>query len=318
MIDVRQLRYFVEVATLGSIKRAAERLHIAQPALSRRMALLEHELGAALFDRSASGVTLTAAGRRLLGRAASLADEIGRLRERLHTDVDQPTQLLHLGAIPSPSLMLLTRLVAEYHRIEPDVVLQVVEAPSPILRELLFADRLDIALLTDPTVDDRIASRPLWRERLFLVTPAGRDSTATGLAGLPFVLPTRDPRIADLIERALRRIGLPFHFDLEIASAASVKHLIGTGSAYSVLPYSAVTDVPPDTRLALRRVPDLWIRRSIAWRYATPPRREAARLIVTIERLVEERCAADPNGDFRREQAAPLRTRPRGVRGLRR
>ncbi|MGD9943399.1 MAG: LysR family transcriptional regulator substrate-binding protein [Burkholderiaceae bacterium] len=211
--------------------------------------------------------------------------------------------------------MLLTRLVAEYHRIEPDVMLQVIEAPSPVLQEMLLTGRLDIALLTDPAVDDRITSRPLWRERLFLVTPAGRAPTAAGLAGLPFALPTRDPKIAELIERALRRFGLPFHFDLEIASAASVKHLIGTDGAYSVLPYSAVTDVPPDIRLALHRVPDLWIRRSIAWRSATPLRLEAERLILTLEQLVEERCAADPNGDLRREHgASPRRKNPRRPR----
>ncbi|MGE3864736.1 MAG: hypothetical protein AB7F71_23225, partial [Burkholderiaceae bacterium] len=83
----------------------------------------------------------------------------------------------------------------------------------------------------------------------------------------------------------------------------------------SVLPYSAVTDVPPDIRLALHRVPDLWIRRSIAWRSATPLRLEAERLILTLEQLVEERCAADPNGDLRREHgASPRRKNPRRPR----
>lgn len=80
-IDSRQLRFFVEVATLGRINRAADRLHIAQSALSRRIRQLEYDIGSALFDRSHSGVELTREGRRLLGRAISLGDDLGRLRE---------------------------------------------------------------------------------------------------------------------------------------------------------------------------------------------------------------------------------------------
>lgn len=301
MIDARQLRYFVEVATLGSIKRAAERLHIAQPALSRRMAMLEHELGAVLFNRSASGVVLTAAGRRLLGRAAALADEISRLRERLHSDTEEPMQVLHMGTIASPSMMLLTRLVAEYHRAEPDVVLQVTEGPNNMLRDLLLAGHIDLALLPNLTADDQIACRPLWRERLFLVTPADREPTPAGLAGLTFALASRDPRIAPTIEQALGSFGLPMRFSLEIPSAGSVKSLISTGTAYSVLPYSAVADLSPHTPLAVHKVPHLWIHRSIGWRSAIPLPPKAAKLIATIEQLVDERCAADPHGNLCRE-----------------
>ncbi len=300
MIDARQLRYFVEVATLGSIKRAAERLHIAQSALSRRMSQLEHELGVPLFVRAPTGVTLTAPGRRLLGRAAALADELLRLRHLLQDCDVQPMQELHLGAIPSPSLMLLTRLVAAFNRLAPDVVLQVIEGPSPVLREKLLADQLEIALLTEPIDDKRIASRPLWRERLFLVVPAGRRSTAAGLKGLPFALPTRDPNITGMIKGALKTFDLPFRFDLEIASADSVKRLIGTNGAYSVLPYSAVAAAAPDARLDLYRVPDQWIRRSVAWRVSSPPQRVVKLLIEVIEQLIDERCRTDRSGDIRR------------------
>ena len=67
-IDHQQLRYFVQVATLRSINKAAGHLHIAQSALSRRMRQIEYDLGVDLFYRSAKGVELTTAGRRLLGR----------------------------------------------------------------------------------------------------------------------------------------------------------------------------------------------------------------------------------------------------------
>lgn len=303
MIDARQLRYFVDVATLGSIKRAAERLHISQPALSRRMALLEHELGLALFDRSVNGVVLTRAGRRLLGHAAALADDLYRLRERLHGDVDEPALVVRLGTISSPSMMLLARLVADYHRTEPDVLLQVTEGPSAMLRELLLSGRLDLALLPNLQSGDHIASHPLWRERLFLVTPVERIPTPAGLADLRFALPTRDPNIAPTIQQVLARFKLPFQFSLEIPSVVSIKNLIATGAAYSVLPYSVVADSERDPRLAVHAVPNLWVRRSIGWRAALPLPPHARRLVATIERILDERCASEPHGYLVREPA---------------
>ena len=99
-IDQRQLRYFIEVATVGSINKAAERLHIAQPALSRRMHQLEHELGVSLMVRRPSGVTLTPAGRKLLGRAAAIVDELQRLRDGIDDAPEDTFRHIQIGMVP--------------------------------------------------------------------------------------------------------------------------------------------------------------------------------------------------------------------------
>lgn len=294
-IDHRQLRYFVEVATLGSINKAAARLHIAQPALSRRMRQLEHELGADLFERSIGGVQLTPAGRRLLGRAAAIGEEIRRLKEAVDDGDAAPRHQLHIGMVPGPGLMLLNRLVAAVHKAMPDTVLQIVEATTRVLCQHLIAKQLELAIITDAEPDTRLAVRPLWSEALFLISPKALGSSRRKLLKLPFVLPTREPPIAAIIERALERLKLPLRFDLEMAAAGSVKRLIAGGSACSILPYSAIAD--DDTAsFAVMRVPDITILRMLAWRSGAQLSPAAAKTVELIERLIPEIKARDRIG----------------------
>jgi DNA-binding transcriptional LysR family regulator len=294
-IDHRQLRFFVEVATLGSINKAAARLHIAQPALSRRMRQLEHELGAALFQRSIGGVQLTAAGRRLLGRAAALGEEFRRLKEAVDDTDASPQHQLHIGMVPGPSLMLLNRLVAACHAEMPDTVLQIVETTTRTLCQQLLAKTLEIAVITDAEPDTRLMLRPLWSEALFLLAPKAIAGKRAKMLKLPFVLPTREAPIRAIVERALQRLNLPFRFDLEMAAAGSVKRLIASGSACSILPYSAIAD-DDLAAFAATRVPDTRILRMLAWRSGAPLSPAAATAVALIERLIPEIKARDRVG----------------------
>lgn len=294
-IDSRQLRYFVEVATLGSINKAAMRLYIAQPALSRRMRQLEYELGVDLFNRSASGVELTPAGRRLLGRAAALGEEFRRLREAAHEDAPPPEHELHIGMVPGPSLMLLNPLVAAFHKEEPESLLRVVEGPSEMLRAHLVERKLEVSLATDPVPDPLLRFRPLWAEALYFLCPLAVAGVRDRMLQLPFVLPTKDASIVSICRDALDRLDLPFRFDLEISAASSVKHLIAAGNACSILPYSALAEDEAPAYSATR-VPGMKITRAIAWRSGTDLTRSAATVVRLIEELLPGLRAADRLG----------------------
>jgi DNA-binding transcriptional LysR family regulator len=294
-IDHRQLRYFVEVATLRSINKAAARLHIAQPALSRRMRQLEHELGADLFVRSIGGVQLTPAGRRLLGRAAAIGEEIRRLREAVDDSGASPQHQLHIGMVPGPSLMLLNRLVAACHKEMPDTVLQIVEATTQALCHQMLAETLELAIITGAKPDPRLTLRPLWSEALFFLVPKALAGKRTKILKLPFVLPTREAPIRAIVERALDKLGLAFSFDLELAAAASVKRLIAGGGACSILPYSAIAE-DDLAALAATRVPGMSIARMLAWRSGATLSPAAATAAVLVERLIPELKARDQTG----------------------
>jgi DNA-binding transcriptional LysR family regulator len=292
-IDHQQLRYFVQVATLRSINKAAGHLHIAQSALSRRMRQIEYDLGVDLFHRTPKGVELTRAGRRLLGRAASLTDDFRRLREFVTDPRSAPSQQLHVGMVPGPTLLLLNQLVARFHRAAPDIVLQIVEGTTQTLTEQVATGELEMAIVTDPPPHQRLQFRPLWAEGLFLVAPPGMTSRRR-MRRLPFVVPSQSPAIRAIIEQAMQRLGMPFHVDLEMPSSVSVKRLIAAGGAYSIMPYSAISEDFDGKSFTLDRVPDFSILRALAWPHDRGTTEQANTLLGLIDDLVAELVATDP------------------------
>ena len=113
-MDLKQLRTFMHVADLGSLSRAAERLHLSQPALSRQIKLLEEEVGEALLKRTGRGVEITEAGQVLAGRASRILSEM----ERLHADMADYKGRIRgqvvLGLPPSAGLFVGGPLVERY------------------------------------------------------------------------------------------------------------------------------------------------------------------------------------------------------------
>ncbi len=103
-MDLRILRYFLAVADEGNITRAAERLHVSQPALSTQLAALEDELGHKLLERSARGITLTAKGLALRQRADDLVDLAERVEAEIKaSDTDEIVGTVSIGAGETPA-----------------------------------------------------------------------------------------------------------------------------------------------------------------------------------------------------------------------
>jgi LysR family nitrogen assimilation transcriptional regulator len=292
-IDHQQLRYFVQVATLRSINKAAGNLHIAQSALSRRMRQIEYDLGVDLFHRSPKGVELTAAGRRLLGRAASLTDDFRLLREFVTDPGMAPSQQLHVGMVPGPTLLLLNQLVVRFHRAAPNIVLQIVEGTTQSLTEKVASGELEMAIVTDPPPHKRLCYRSLWAERLFLVRPPNMTARAR-MKKLPFVVPSQSPAIRAIIEQSMQRLGLHFHVDLEMPSSVSAKRLIASGGAYSIMPYSAIAEDFSSNAFAFDPVPDFTILRALASPQDRGNTAETDTLIGLMDELVAELIAIDP------------------------
>jgi DNA-binding transcriptional LysR family regulator len=292
-IDHRQLRYFVEVATLGSINKAAARMHIAQPALSRRMHQLEHELGVKLLSRGRRGVTLTPAGRRLLGRAAALADELQSLKDFVDDESTAHSDQVQIGMVPGPSLILLNRLLAQFHRVHPSIMLQVMEGTTPGLRDMVLNRALEVALVTEPSADERLVIRPVWNETIYMVGPPGYERRRKQMLGLPFILPTPNPAVQAAIAAALDRFGAPFRFDIEVEAAATVKRLIEAGNAYSILPYTTIAEDTARGRFTVFRVPEMRVRRALVWRAALEWSPSVEALMSVLEEVIDEMFTGD-------------------------
>src|SRR5919206_4359130 len=170
-MELRQLLYFERVAELGSFTRAAQSLHLVQPALSQQVAALEREVGLPLFHRQARGVRLTEAGERLLPYARRVLGEVGRAQQALGQMRELRTGRVVFGLTPSATLSLLPEILERFRALYPAVEVQVVEEMTDALVEQLLDGRLDLAIVSFPVEDPRAETRPLFEEQLALVVP---------------------------------------------------------------------------------------------------------------------------------------------------
>lgn len=166
-MDLRGLRYFVAVAEERNIGRAASRLRMTQPPLSRAMRQLEADLGATLFDRTASGVELTAAGRVLLAEARTLIEQADHLQAQVRSAAGRSA--LTIGSLADTAELVGGRIAAEFRRRHPNVAVSIHESslgdPSAGLR----AGLVDVALTRLPFEDAGLRSHVLEAEPVGLV-----------------------------------------------------------------------------------------------------------------------------------------------------
>ncbi|HEV8548073.1 MAG TPA: LysR family transcriptional regulator [Polyangiaceae bacterium] len=244
-MELRHLRYFVAVAEELHFGRAAERLGIAQPPLSRQIQALERELGFELFDRSRRRIELRAAGVVLLERAR---DVLARLEEaerearraslgkRGRVAVGYPSSLAYTGLVG-----LLRAFRAEY----PDVELVVRELPLSGQLEGLKNGELDVGFVRGPVDDRDLSHECVRREPLMLALPADhplsrrRRLTLASVAREPFVFfpRARAPAFFDLLLGLCQKAGFTPQIRHE-APQVDVLSMVGAGFGISIMPAS--------------------------------------------------------------------------------
>ena len=138
-MELRSLQYFVRIADEGSITRAAAKLGVAQPALTRHVKQLEVELGTQLLTRLPRGVRLTTPGRDFLEHARKIIVEIGRARDQVHRAGRTPRGKVAVGTSPTLAPLLLPPCIARARQECPTIALKVMEGFSPQLLDALLA-----------------------------------------------------------------------------------------------------------------------------------------------------------------------------------
>ncbi|MBC7279375.1 LysR family transcriptional regulator [Nocardioides sp.] len=237
-METRELRYFVAVAEELHFSRAAARLGIAQPPLSRAISRLERRLGGPLLERNSRGVTLTDAGRVLLAEARAALDAVDaaeRRTRRATGDGAEPALVLVSKAGASTELLtkLLDAYAAEPGSVKVEVDLCGIGEQGPRLRD----GRADIALLHLPFDSvDGLDSEDLLTEGQVAVLPSSHPWVTrpqlrlADLEDIPSLPPMRWPSAGG---------GFPDGPGPEIRDLAQLYQLIGLGRAYTILPESA-------------------------------------------------------------------------------
>jgi LysR family nitrogen assimilation transcriptional regulator len=207
-ITLRQLRYFVEVAQSRSFSQAAQRLLVAQPALSQNISSLEKELGVTLLERHARGVDLTPAGQRLLAGAHQVLTKTASLKELAAGKAQDPSGPVRLSVAGSLSSVIVGPLLRSVATQYPGILLTIQEGLSFEVRTHVESGRSQLALMPSPSEVPGIDSLSVFEERFILVgSPVSmrrkpKTVTFAQVTELPLALPDGAHDLRKIVERA--------------------------------------------------------------------------------------------------------------------
>jgi len=254
-MDFRQLKTFSCVAELGSLSKASDTLRIAQPALSRQIKLLEHELRAELFTRNGRGMVLTEAGRLLLARTTGIVRQIDQIRDDIQSAAGSPSGRVVLGLVPTVSCVLSARLARRTVKTYPGISLCIVESYSGHLIEWLHRGEMDLAIIYGPPADLHLGIQGLGRDNVVAVGPRGCGLARTKQVNMDWllrqrlVLPSHSHGLRALIERAAAKRKVKLDVQLEADSFRVLTSLVEEGLGYTLLPPSSVRNEVRERRL---------------------------------------------------------------------
>ncbi|MFJ4208017.1 LysR family transcriptional regulator [Paenarthrobacter sp. NPDC089675] len=273
-LDLRELQTFRVVAEMGSLTKASDYLHVAQPALSRQVKLLEKELRTALFTRDGRGMRLTPAGELLFERTAGLIRDVDRLRDDLRSFSSEPTGHVHLGMMPTVSTLVAASVARRVLLDLPGVQLRMSESYTGHLVEWLHRGQLDVAILYGPSAGLHLPSESLGKEDLVAVAAAGgvlsdrSHVTLEWLLAHPLALPSESHGLRRIIEDAALEVHRPVKVALEADSFRILVDLAVQGLCLTVLPLSAVRSEVEAGVLETARVESPGLNREVVMAWA--------------------------------------------------
>ncbi|MEC7763753.1 MAG: LysR family transcriptional regulator [Pseudomonadota bacterium] len=250
-MDIRQLRYFCEIAKQGSFSAAAKTLGLAQPTLSHQIAVLEQDLDTRLFHRTTQGVSLTGAGQLLVQEAAEIITSLDRVTALVRGYGREPAGDVTIG-LPSSVSMVLSVPLAETVRIElPDVRLKVIEAMSGHIQNWLEDRSIDMGFLYDVPHGTALQADEMVREGLGFLSapdawpfdnPSGSPVSLADLASVELVLPSRSHGLRRMLDQAAADAGITLDVPVEMDALAQIKAMVSRGSGFTVLSSAAAFD----------------------------------------------------------------------------
>jgi DNA-binding transcriptional LysR family regulator len=247
-VELRHLRYFVAVAEELHFRKAAERLHVAQPAVSEQVRKLEQELGVKLFDRSQRSVALTTAGAALLEEARRVLRQAEVAQQAARTAGAQATTRLRIGCLPDSLPASVPRALRHLAVAAPRVQVDLATGPSLRLIEEVRARRLDAVVTSLPAPTNGLRATPLGEQGAVIVLPATHPRAIDATIALERLAPERlvvlprdvNPAFHNAIVAMCHGAGLSPTF-VEV-SESRVEHVllsVAAGAGLAVLPETA-------------------------------------------------------------------------------
>lgn len=248
-MDTANLTAFLAVAKCGSFSQAAEALHLTQPAVSKRIATLEHQLGTRLFDRIGRHISLTEAGRALLPRAGQVLQTLEDTRRALSNLSSKVEGRLVLGTSHHIGLHRLPPVLRQFTSRYPDVALDIRFLDSEVAYDQVLHGEIELAVITlAPTLDEPIVARHIWEDPLdFVVSPEHpladcNSVTLTELGRFPAVFPGPSTFTHRVVSRLFQREEVTPQISMTTNYLETIKMMVSIGLAWSVLPRTMVDE----------------------------------------------------------------------------
>lgn len=248
-MEVRQARFFLTIADQQSMVRAAEVLHITQPALSQALLQLERELKVELFQRTSRGMRLSEAGKALLDPARRLSDASRLADASVQIDTEHVSGDLVVAATPAFAASPLSSWVAQFRKLNPEVVIHIVpySGDDPIER-ILDHHGVDLVLAHyEREIPDHVIEFPIGREEMVLTVPADDDPFDDGpvhlheLADRPLILSPEKTSMHTVVTEAFAHLGITPQLGVETSFMDSFVPLTTGGAGWSILPRQHIT-----------------------------------------------------------------------------
>jgi LysR family transcriptional regulator, nitrogen assimilation regulatory protein len=283
-LDLRQLRYFVAVAERGGFAAAASTLNIAQSALSRHVKELERELGGALLERGARGITVTESGKVLLARGRWLFSTIDDIKTEVRTENREPSGMVRLGAPPSLADILYAPLAQLIVKRFPRVRLELSEGLTEGMCDRLLRGELDLAVVTTPQANDHLDYETLMVEQVFLIGPPRDPLLKRGkLTRQEFdSLPTA------IVPLSRNPFPPTVPFSLRVDSSVPMKRMVASGLGYGLLPFSGIHEEIAAGKLSAALLPWISADRVLALPRGRPVSRATREVFTGLKQVCQD------------------------------
>ncbi len=290
-MDLRQLEILRAVADTGSFTAAGHQLHLSQSAVSRQILLLEEELQEQLFLRVSGKIRITPAGTTLLALSRRVFEEIEEARSSILESRQTLGGTLRLVGGMTVCLYVFPPLLKEFRRAHPGVEVKLTPGATPRLVRQLRTGSADLGLVTLPVEDSNLATEPVLKEELLLVTapqhPLARKKRIIpqDLVRQPFVLFEAGSNSRRTIEDFFSREQIAPTVVTETENVEIIKALVRIRMGISIVPYQAVAREVRAGQLFCSRIAGQPLFRETGWVY--PRSSRLPRAVEEMKRLLE-------------------------------
>lgn len=247
-MDIQNIRAFLMVAETRSFSRAAEKLFITQPAISKRISTLEYSLDCQLFDRLGKNIQLTQAGEALIPSYQRILAEIEESKRIISTLRTQVSGHLKFGTSHHIGLHRLPPILKQYTNQYPQVELDIRFMDSEQAAALILKGDIELALITLPDdIENQLSTIPIWTDTMYCmvakdhVLAKQKDVTIKQLSEHGVLLQAQSTHTRDIIDQALK-LNTNIKVIMESNYLETIKAMIQNGLGWGVLPESMIDD----------------------------------------------------------------------------